>query len=460
MQFIIDLVPIFFQIFLQAMYWPMFVIVTYIVFMQHRKFSNAEKKLYGKAINNTAQQVILSIVQGILGGLLASMALVLLGLSLQQIGLVFIWPIAILLLLFNPRYLCFSYAGGIVAALSLLARHIIVPMLPHLSDNIVIEALLHIHIPALLVLIGLLHLIEAFLIYIGGHTGHSPIYLKRENGEVVGAFLLRRFWPMPLVVLLVMIVLKAEIDGVSTPEWWPILQSIIKPGEGESLQYMLYPVAAGLGYTDLALSSTPREKSSISAVYLGLYSVVLLTMALASEFNSLLVIPGVLFAPIGHEVLILYGKKKEQSKPILYRKEGTGIQFMHVIPKSSASEAGLEKDDIITKINGEVVESWVDFMMKVEQSYFMVFMEGVRKEQPFSVVLKKKPSDKDNSRGSFQSHLRSKAPHAFLHKIADLGLIPVPEIDSLVYMKISSGGTPMWLRNILKKVKGLFNKPS
>jgi hypothetical protein len=31
------------------------------------------------------------------------------------------------------------------------------------------------------------------------------------------------------------------------PDWWPILQTTLQPGEGQSLQYMIIPVAAGLG---------------------------------------------------------------------------------------------------------------------------------------------------------------------------------------------------------------------
>ncbi|MCJ7806426.1 MAG: PDZ domain-containing protein, partial [Clostridia bacterium] len=265
MQLLVEISQIFMTTFMLAMFMPIFWIVLSLVYMQYRRQAATEEKLFGRIINRVGRQMLLSIGLGVLGGFAASVILIFMGLSLEQIGLYFIWPVALLLLLVNPRYLCFSYAGGIVAVVALVARHVVVPLFPVVTQYTVVEALLKIHIPALLVLIGLLHLIEALLIYVGGHWGSSPIYLKSTGGEVIGAFSLQQFWPMPLVALMIALVAQTEIVGVNMPEWWPILQSTLQPGDGQSLQYMVIPVAAGLGYADMALSSTPRERSAFSA---------------------------------------------------------------------------------------------------------------------------------------------------------------------------------------------------
>ena len=266
MHILLQLGQIFFQTFLIAIVYPMFWVVAVLVYLQYKRIAGMELRLFGRVINPLKKQLAASLGLGLLAGLLASLILFLLGLSLEQIGLYFIWPVAlVLLLLFNPRYFCFAYAGGIVALASLFTRFLIVPLAPGIASQPVIAALLKIHIPALLALIGLLHLIEALLIYIGGHWGFSPLYCKNAKGEVVGAFSLQRFWPIPLVALMVMVVLETEIVGVSMPEWWPLIKSGIQPGVGETLQYMAVPVAAGLGYGDLAISSTPREKAVTSA---------------------------------------------------------------------------------------------------------------------------------------------------------------------------------------------------
>jgi len=437
MQLFIEIGQIFVSTFMLALVMPIFWIVLFLVYLQYRKQATTEEKLYGRTFNRVGRQIFYSLILGIAGGLVASTILVFLGLSLEQIGLYFIWPVALLLLLINPRYLCFSYAGGIVAVLVLFARHILVPLFPVLADNIVIEYLLRVHIPALLVLIGLLHLVEAILIYVGGHWGRSPIYLKKESGEVVGAFSLQRFWPVPLVALLVTVVAQPEIVGVTMPDWWPILEPMLEPGEGRTLQYMLIPVAAGLGYGDIAYSSTPRERTAYSARWLGVYSVVLLLVAVGAEYYPFLVLPGVLFAPVAHELLILYGKREEESKPPRYRKSDEGILLMDVLPGTAASQAGLQQDDVIKAVNGEIPRDNRDLLEKINESYFMVLLEGSRNGETFSNVLKKRTREEADFRASFQSRMRaSGSSHSLLRSYVELGMIPVPPPDSPVYLEM------------------------
>ncbi|MFO7951275.1 MAG: PDZ domain-containing protein [Bacillota bacterium] len=452
MQLFLEIGQIFISTLMIALVMPIFWIVLFLVYLQYRRQAATEKKLYGRTLNKVGKQIFYSLGLGVVGGLIASVILIFLGLSLEQIGLYFIWPVAILLLLVNPRYLCFSYAGGIVAVMVLFARHIIVPLLPVLADNIVIETLLRVHIPALLVLIGLLHLIEALLIYAGGHWGSSPIYLKQESGEVIGAFSLQRFWPLPLVALLVSMVAEPEIVGVSMPEWWPIIQSNLEPGEGKTLQYMLIPVAAGLGYGDIAVSSTPRERTAFSAKWLAVYSIILLFFAVGAEYFAVFILPGVLFAPIGHEVLILYGKNEENKKPPRYRSRDEGIILMEVLPGTPAHNAGLQQDDIIKAVNGEIPQNNRDFLEKIEESYFMVLLEGSRNGEVFSKVFKKETSEKEHFGASLQAGLRARGSlHSILRRYVELGMIPVPSPDSPVYLQMRKPDPLARLKGLVKR---------
>lgn len=456
MQLLVEISQIFMTTFLLAMFMPIFWIVLSLVYMQYRRQAATEEKLFGRIINRVGRQMLLSIGLGVLGGFAASVILIFMGLSLEQIGLYFIWPVALLLLLVNPRYLCFSYAGGIIAVVVLVARHVVVPLFPVVTQYTVVEALLKIHIPALLVLIGLLHLIEALLIYVGGHWGSSPIYLKSTGGEVVGAFSLQRFWPMPLVALMIALVAQTEIVGVNMPEWWPILQSTLQPGDGMSLQYMVIPVAAGLGYADIALSSTPRERSAFSARLLALYSAILLIIAVGSEYVPWLILPGILFAPLGHELLILHGKKMEDSRPPRFRSAESGVSLMMVLPGTAAHEAGLLDADLITKVNGEPVTDSQNLMQKIEDSYFMVLLEGMRAGNPFSLVMKKRYREETKNGNLGHIRLKPQSSYHMVHRGADLGLIPVPAPDSPVYLEIRKSEPLRVLKNLLRKLKIRF----
>ncbi len=423
---------------------PVFWLVVLLVFFQYRRVANLERAMFGRVINPVGQQVLTSLGLGVAGGFVVSAVLLFLGLSLEHIGLYFIWPVALLLLLFNPRFLCFSYAGGIVAAAALLARFIS-GKFPHLARNALLAGLVEINIPALLVLIALLHLLEAVLIYFSGHRGSSPIYLKKPGGQVVGGFSLQRFWPLPLTALLVTVVLPSEAVGVSMPEWWPIIKPSIQPGLGEILQYAIIPVAAGLGYADLALSSSPREKSVYSARMLALYSVALLLVALASQAYPPLAVFGALLAPLGHELLIVYGNRKEFARQPRYASGEPGVGIMMVLDDSPAARAGLKEGDRILRVNGMPVNSHEDFFEKVKESYFMVFLEGTRGGAPFSVVLNK---------GGFREQpdpdsLPVSRSRADLYRGVRLGLILVPPAASTIYVEVKKPDLWKWLREKL-----------
>lgn len=453
MQILIDLLQIFFSTFLITLIMPIFWIVLFLVFIQYRRIAGMEQRLFGLTINKVLTQMLTSLGLGILGGFLASAILLLLGLSLEQIGLYFIWPVALFLLLIHPRFLCFAYAGGIVGLAVLLTRAASA-VYPELAAASISSALLKVHLPALLVLIGLLHLIESLLIYLEGHRGFTPLYYKHPKGEVVGGFSLQRFWPMPLVALMVTIVLQSEIAGVSMPEWWPLLKSSIQPGIGESLQYLAVPVAAGLGYADLALSSTPREKSLFSARYLALYSLVLLGIALAAEVYSLLVIPGVILAPLGHEMLIVYGNKREMGRKPLYQAGSRGAQVMMILSGSAAEQAGLKQGDMIQKVNGFPVQGLPELLARIEESYFMVLLEGTRREEDFSVVLKKqKPAPQQSIEPRQEGAAVTSPAYAPLHRSAALGLIMVPSRQSRVYVENRRVPPLGWLRRLINRKK-------
>jgi hypothetical protein len=447
MELLAALSRVFMPVFAFALIWPCSV-VTLLVFVQYRRVARMEEKLFGRRINNVWTQAAVSLGLGIIGGFFASTLLLLMGLSLEQIGLAFIWPVAILLFLIHPRFLCFSYAGGIIASAVLLLRALL-PHFPGLAGYRLTTSLLEIHIPAVLVLVALLHLIEALLIYIGGHWGSSPLYLKRPGGEVVGGFSLQRFWPLPLVALLVAVVLQAESAGVSMPEWWPVIKSTLQPGAGETLQYLAIPVAAGLGYADLALSSTPRRKSIASSRHLAVYSLVLFGLAVAAEYFPQFTLPGVLTAPLGHELLIFYSNRREFSREPLYRSAVQGVRLLMVIPGSAAARAGLREGDDILKVNGMPVLDQRDLLDKIAASYFMVLLEGTRGSGSFTAVLNKKHAVETVSPPRLpDSPSPARPPRPPLHRGADLGLIPVPSPASSIYVVTRRPAPLGWLRRL------------
>ncbi len=367
---------------------PLFWLVVFIVFMQYRRVVYMENKLFGRSINNVWVQTLYSVLYGVLGGFVGSIFLLLLGISLDSIGIAYIWPVAILLLFINPRYLCFAYAGGIIAVLSIILR-VLMPSWPFLSDIALLAGLTEIHLPSLLALVGVLHLTESFLIYISGHRGASPIYLKAPSGEVVGGYSMQRFWPLPLMGLWTYIVAETSeifVGGIPMPDWWPLLGTVMNTGGGQEVIYLMLPLVAGLGYSDLALSSYPRSKRIKTARNLAIYSLLLSSLAVAAAFIPPLIIAAALVAPLGHELLILKGNKEEFSgSPLFTADKDGGLKIMAVVPGSPAGKAGLKDGDRITKVNNYRINSENDFWNALDLYYNRVLLSIIRKGKNINI---------------------------------------------------------------------------
>ena len=374
---------------------PFFWLVVFIVFMQYRRVITMEKKLFGRSINNMWKQTLYSVVFGLMGGIFGSIFLLLLGISLDRIGIAYIWPVAILLLLINPRFLCFAYAGGIVAVASIAIRGLL-PLWPALGDISLFVGLTDIHLPSLLALVGILHLTEAFLIYVSGHLGASPIYLKTPSGKVVGGYSMQRFWPLPLMGLWTLLVTETSnifVGGVPMPEWWPLLGTVMSTGVGdEKIIYLMVPLVAGLGYSDLALSSHPQEKRVKTAWNLAVYSLVLSAMAITAAFVPFMIIPAALMAPLGHEFLIRLGNKDEFSKPPLFNSDhNDGLSIMAVIPDSPAEKAGLISGDNLVEVNHHHIDSELEFWNILRVNYYRVFLTIIRRGKHINLPVQIHP---------------------------------------------------------------------
>ncbi len=375
---------------------PFFWIFVFVVFMQYRKVVHMEQKLFGQPINNAWEQTVHSLIYGIIGGVFGSFFLLLLGISLESIGIAYLWPLAILLMLINPRFLCFAYAGGLISVASIAIRYLL-PYWPELTEIVLLKGLLEIHLPSLLALIGILHLTESFLIFISGHRGASPIYLKAPSGKLLGGYSMQRFWPLPLMGLLGLIVeesSEAFVGGVSMPEWWPLLGTVMNPAGGEQLLYHMIPLVAVLGYSDLALSSYPHHKRIKTAGNLALYSVLLSVLAIASVFYPSVIVLAALLAPLGHEYLIKKGNEEEFSGPPLFQAEsGDGLMVMAVVPGSPAANAGLREGDRLIEVSNQRFDSESDFwhLLRINYNHILLKIKRNRKEINLPVRIYPQP---------------------------------------------------------------------
>ncbi len=390
-----------------AIFNYIFWIVLALVALQYRRIAKARESLFGIRGNTVLKDTLVATAYGVVGGIAGSYLLVLAGINLTGIGINYIWPLALFLMLINPRFLCFSYAGGIIALSNLLLGAPTVD------------------VPQLMGLIAILHLVESLLISFSGHVGATPMFTKTASGHLVGGFTLQKFWPLPIVT----VAFLPEVSGFSPlpamPDWWPVIKfgQVLETG----LVGVLIPFVAGLGYGDIALAHTPVEKSKMSARNLSIFSLLLLLLALLASHYRILEFLAALFAPLGHEVVIYLGQNRELRGSPIFVPPNRGVRVLEAVPNTAAQAAGVQSGDVIYAINGEPVNSKRDIET-------ILWRGPVLLEIEYITYLKKK----------WQRAIVRLKPHQ------PLGIIAVPEGEEGVYTEFS---TQSLISKILKKFR-------
>jgi hypothetical protein len=401
----------------QVVFSPLFWVVLILIHSQYRRINSLERNLFGIAFSSVGKQVWRSVLYGLLGGVAGSFLLTLVGVSLSGAGIIYLWPVAIALMLFNPRFMCFAYAGGIVS-------------LSHL-----IFGFPDLEIPQILALVAVLHMVESLLIFLTGHLDPTPVILKKPSGELVGGFNLQKFWPIPVAVMLavMMDMPGPSPDLIPMPDWWPLLRPRQLPPPGKELVYSLFLVTAALGYSDLALTCRPREKARRSAGYLALYSIVLLAAAVGASFYAPLLGAAALLSPLGHELVVRLGNRRELQGKAIYTPPPKGAMVLATVPGGVGEGLGLVPGEVILEVNGREVFSPADLEEGLEEM-----------APPWEMVTRQPGGTCDRKR-----YLTVE------EGAATLGVIFVPAGNNVPYVQIKNQGLlQRWWKGFTRRRKG------
>lgn len=344
------------------LYSPVFWLTGVVVLLQTRQRARLKADFFQLRREPLGKTVLFIMAAGLSGGVLASGLLLLLGVGVDNIGLEYIWMIALLLLLVRQRFLCFAYSGGLLA----------------LSHWLVGWPLLD--AAQLLALVAVLHITEAFLVLITGHLNALPVYLQDKQHGIIGGFVLQMVWPLPLVMLagLQLFGTLPQAGFLLLPEWWPLLGGVEHDAARAGL-FLLLPVLAALGYSDVAICHSIRQKTRQSATLLLLYSVALLLLVLLTRSIPVLQWVPALFAPLGHEAVIQYGRQQETQGTPRFTAPEQGVLVLDVQQGSPAARAGLRSEDWIIQLDGQAVRNRQDFLRRQYLLYGRVKVAYMRR---------------------------------------------------------------------------------
>lgn len=321
--------------FLHLWIQPYYYIAIILMMLYYRRQVVLERKLIHVKLHSWGQETWRTVWNGLLLGLVVSIAAILLGISLSGTAVACIWVASLLLSLLRVRYLCFAYAIGLIGVIQFVLSFFPNALHSGTIGNIT-TTIREMDIPALLVLAALLHMAEAVLARWQGAKLATPLFLKGKRGMVVGGYQLQAFWPLPLFLLV------PSGAGTMDLPWQPLF--------GGGLGIVSVPVI--IGFSEMTQGMLPGRKGARTAGRLLIYSIVLLGLGLFAAWWSPLTVVAALAAIVLHEGLSWYSALEERSMSPIFVHPPHGRKVLAVLPGSPAQELGILPGEVLLKVNG------------------------------------------------------------------------------------------------------------
>jgi PDZ domain len=324
------------------------VLMAVLFYTKNKKTTTLEKLIMGENLTSAFELTISQVVMGIFGGVLASLIFTHLGIVFYINSHIYIiFMISVLLMFFNPRFVCLSYSGAILGFVSVILHIVSIAL-----NNPMIDAL-KVDITSLLILIGVMHIVEGILVILDGKRGAIPVFGGRDK-KIVGGFAFKRQWILPIAVLMMMQATSGNFpsgEAVNTPDWWPIINHNVNKLLFETMILGSMPLFAGVGYSAVTFTRTKRGKTLFSGSLIIAFGAFVSLLSLLGNFNSIIQILILVATPVAHEAMVTFEKYMEKSNEPIYSSNEEGIRILEVAPKSIASNMGLQSGDLILEIN-------------------------------------------------------------------------------------------------------------
>lgn len=371
----------------EPMHIFMLIVLGVMFYLKNKKVTIMQKMTIGESINSPLELTLSQLSLGIIAGAIISLVLSSLGIIFNEnSGIEIMFIISIFLLFVKKRFICFAYSGAVLGAISIISEF--------LANATKTQSYINVNILALMTFVGIMHVVEGFLVMFDGSRGAIPVFSNKEN-KIVGGFAYNRYWALPVAIF---IALSGDISSVATsaietPNWWPLIN------KSETLLILstaiitAMPLYGVVGYNSVSFTNDKVKKPLYSGIGILIYGVILTLVAQVAQFGIIGQIVTIIFAPLGHEIMIKVQNKLEESGDYKYVTDDSGVSVLEVAPMSPAHEAGIRRGDKIIQVNDIKAISEVEIFKIVKDNIHEISLK-IRKISGEIVDLKVIPKNK------------------------------------------------------------------
>jgi hypothetical protein len=312
-----------------------FILVAFLIGLKRVK---RERKEFKVKVHPVIDNLIFSLLPGILIGLIGSVIFIAAGVTLPVgmvalIGLMYL----VLALTMKTRFMAPAYAVSLAAIAGLLLPKVNTGM--EFLDKW-IEDIQSTPLDSLAVILGVLLIQEGILILWKGADRTSPRLFKGKRGHYVGAHEATRFWIVPQFLVL-------PVGSIPVLDWWPLF-----PMGAAGFSFFLVPFA--IGYRQLVTHTLPVEAIKHLGKQVTLLGILVLAIAVGGHFFNLPLLIAIAIAAglAGRELITLVTSQRDDTRPSLFVQRDKGVIILAVVPGTPAAKMGLKVGEVIVKVNG------------------------------------------------------------------------------------------------------------
>ncbi|OPG17639.1 PDZ domain-containing protein [Ferroacidibacillus organovorans] len=321
---------------LALLHFPWFYLVTLLLAgIQHLRQRHLERATLGIKVTRDVLHAFRSIGIGLLAGIVISAVFDYAHIPFSWQDGVSVWVLGTLFSVIDMRLACVSYGGSLVA----LAGLVSVWWTPA-NAPLVTAWLRALHPFSLLALIAAANGVEGIATFMRAGIA-SPFLMKSRRGQIVGAFLLQGFWPLPIFVL-------------------------------GSVPFSVLPNRTGI-----ALGTTPQRVFFLGGVSISLYAFILAVALFLLRHSTLGLVIVTLISLFSHVWIDKFQVVREESQPPLYVRPKAGVRILAILPGTPARRIGLMPGETIARVGGITVNSPYDLHFAIDHNPAYVKLEVI-----------------------------------------------------------------------------------